>query len=94
MGDISHGRICFIPSNAVGIAVGLVPAVLVGRPPGRQSRQRPSEDVSVPAQPQVPATVSPTPTQADEESPERPRRPEKASEESAAPAGADRRAGC
>lgn len=57
------------------VVVGLVLAVLVGLVIRLvvSSRQRPSDDVSVPAQPQVPATgESPTPTQADEESPEQP----------------------
>ena len=74
------------------VAVGLVLAVLVGLVIRLvvSSRQRPSEDVSVPAQPQVPATgESPTPTQADGESPERPRAGPEASEESAAPAEAE-----
>ena len=74
------------------VVVGLVLAVLVGLVIRLvvSSRQRPSEDVSVPAQPQVPATgESPTPTQADEESPERPRAGPEASEESAAPAEAE-----
>lgn len=74
------------------VVVGLVLAVLVGLVIRLvvSSRQRPSDDVSVPAQPQVPATgESPTPTQADEESPERPRAGPEASEESAAPAEAE-----
>ena len=74
------------------VVVGLVLAVLVGLVIRLvvSSRQRPSEDVSVPAQPQVPATgESPTPTQADGESPERPRAGPEASEESAAPAEAE-----
>jgi len=74
------------------VVVGLVLAVLVGLVIRLvvSSRQRPSEDVSVPAQPQVPATgESPTPTQADEESPEQPRAGPEASEESAAPAEAE-----
>ncbi len=53
------------------VVVGLVLAATAWSSACRHSRQRPS-DVSVPAQPQVPATgESPTPTQADEESPER-----------------------
>ena len=74
------------------VVVGLVLAVLVGLVIRLvvSSRQRPSDDVSVPAQPQVPATgESPTPTQADEESPEQPRAGPEASEESAAPAEAE-----
>jgi len=74
------------------VVVGLVLAVLVGLVIRLvvSSRQRPSDDVSVPAQPQVPATgESPTPTQADEESPEQPRTGPEASEESAAPAEAE-----
>ena len=74
------------------VVVGLVLAVLVGLVIRLvvSSRQRPSDDVSVPAQPQVPAAgESPTPTQADEESPERPRAGPEASEESAAPAEAE-----
>ena len=74
------------------VVVGLVLAVLVGLVIRLvvSSRQRPSEDVSVPAQPQVPATgESPTPTQADEESPEQPRAGPEASEESAAPTEAE-----
>ena len=74
------------------VVVGLVLAVLVGLVIRLvvSSRQRPSEDVSVPAQPQVPATgESPTPTQADGESPERPRAGPEASDESAAPAEAE-----
>ena len=74
------------------VVVGLVLAVLVGLVIRLvvSSRQRPSEDVSVPAQPQVPATgESTTPTQADGESPERPRAGPEASEESAAPAEAE-----
>ena len=74
------------------VVVGLVLAVLVGLVIRLvvSSRQRPSDDVSVPAQPQVPATgESPTPTQADEESPEQPRAGPEASEESAAPTEAE-----
>ena len=74
------------------VVVGLVLAVLVGLVIRLvvSSRQRPSDDVSVPAQPQVPATgESPTPTQADDESPERPRAGPEASEESSAPAEAE-----
>ena len=74
------------------VVVGLVLAVLVGLVIRLvvSSRQRPSDDVSVPAQPQVPATgESPTPTQADEESPEQHRAGPEALEESAAPAEAE-----